>query len=260
MIKKIILLFMFIVLVCSGCAKKSVSTKSTLVEVLDRGYITVGIKTDSYPFGFIDKNGKYAGYDIELAKLIAQGLFGDDSKVKFVPVSASDRITALYSDKVDMLIATMSVTPTREQILDFSNSYYIAGQAVLVKNRSNIKSLRDLNGKKAIIVFGSTAEGSLRAAVPNVRILGYKTYDDAYNALKAGKADAIVSDNAILLGFVLKDKSLKLLPKKYTKEPYAVAFKKDNNSQDLIRNINGIILQAGRSGLLKKLQASYGIK
>lgn len=260
MIKRIVVLFLFIILFCCGCAKKEVSSNGLLIQILDKGYITVGVKTDSYPFGFLDKNGKYAGYDVDLAKLIAKELLGDESKVKFIPVTASDRITTLYSNQVDMLIATMSITPTREQILDFSTSYYVAGQAVLVKKYSRIKSLRDLNGKKVIIVFGSTAEKSLRAAVPNVRILGYKTYNDAYKAFKAGKADAIVSDNSILLGFVLKDNSLQLLPKKYTKEPYAVAFKKDANSADLINSINGIITQAGRSGLLRKMQNSYGIK
>lgn len=262
MLKKITALLMLVMLVCCGCGKNSdeIKTTSDLNNIIKRDQVIVGVKTDTYPFGFYDKKGHFSGYDAALSRLIARGILGSDKKVKFVPVTASDRMMKLYSGDVDMIVATMSVTPKRQEILDFSNSYYTAGQAVLVKKGSGIKSLRDLNGKRAIIVFGSTSERSLRTAVPNVGIRGYKTYPAAYNALKSGKADAIVSDDTILLGLALKDNTVELLPKRYSKEPYAVAFRKGVESKELVRAVNNIIETETRNGNLKQIQESYGIK
>ncbi|MCM1339357.1 MAG: transporter substrate-binding domain-containing protein [Muribaculaceae bacterium] len=262
MIKKILALVVLVMFFCCGCVSKKQADDSVskLDEVMKRDKIIVGVKTDAYPFGYIDKKGHYAGYDVSLGRLIAKGLFGDEKKVKFVPVTPADRMMKLYSDEVDMLIATMSVTPNRQSILDFSNSYYTSGQALLVRRGSSIKSLRDLDGKRVIIVFGSTAENSIRAAVPNVGIIGYKTYTDAYNALKSGKADAIISDDSILMGFSLNDDSVVLLPKRYSKEPYAVAFKKGDESNGLINAVNSIIDIETKNGTLKNLRKTYGIK
>ncbi len=261
MLKKILSLLFLVMIVCCGCGKKSEEPQvNTLNEITKRDKIIVGVKTDTYPFGYYDEKGHFAGYDATLARLIARGILGSDKKVKFVPVTASDRMMKLYSGDIDMIIATMSVTPKRQEILDFSASYYTAGQAVLTRQNSKIKTLRDLNGKRAIIVFGSTSESSLRTAVPNVGIVGYRTYTEAYKALKAGKADAIVSDDTILIGLALKDKSVKLLPKRYTKELYAVAFRKGAESKDLIRAVNKVIEIETKNGNLKKIRKSFGIK
>ena len=261
MYKKIILLLIFTIFIFCGCSKpQKEPVVNTLDDITKRGEVIIGIKTDTYPFGFKDKNGKYTGYDIDLANMIGQEIFQKKGKVKFVPVTASDRMMKLFSEDVDMIVATMSVTPTRLQIMDFSDPYYIAGQAVLVKKGSKIKGLRDLNGKKAIIVFGTSSESSLRAAVPRVSIIGYKTYNEAVKALKQGKADAIVSDDTILIGLSLKDANLVLLPKRYSREPYAVAFRKGQESEDLVRIVNNVINESVRNGTLQKLQKNYGIK
>lgn len=244
-----------------GCSKpKKDNPVNTLDDILKRGEVIIGVKTDTYPFGYKDKNGNFAGYDVDLANMIGREIFGQDGKVKFVPVTASDRLMKLFSEDVDMIVATMSITPTRLQIIDFSNPYYIAGESLLVRQGSKIKGLRDLNGKKAIIVFGTSSEASLRAAVPNVGIIGYKTYDEAVKGLKQGKAEAIVSDDTILLGYALKDASLVLLPKRYSKEPYAVAFRKGTESDDLVRVVNKVIDESFHNGTLRKLQKDYGIK
>lgn len=261
MYKKIIATILLIMFFCVGCGKQNDETvESSLGEIMKRGQVVIGVKTDAYPFGFLDKNGEYAGYDVELGKLIGKKLFGSDGKVKFVPVTSSNRIMKLYSEDIDMIIATMSITKNRAQILDFSNPYYVAGQSMLVRSNSKISSLRDLKGRKAIIVFGSTSEKSLRGAVQNLGIIGYKTYGEAYRALKQGKADAIVSDDTILVGYALKDSSVKLLPKRFSKEPYAVAFRKGPESEGLIHAVNTVISEETRNGNLKKILKTYNIK
>lgn len=261
MYKKIISLLMLVMLVCCSCGKKQDEPMANdLNTITARDQLLVGVKTDTYPFGYMDEKGHFAGYDAALARLIARGILGSDKKIKFIPVTASDRMMKLYSGDVDMIIATMSVTPKRQEILDFSTPYHIAGQALLVNKGSSVKSLKDLSGKRAIIVFGSTSEMSLKTAVPNVGVIGYKSYTDAYKALKDGKADAIVSDDTILLGLALKDNNVELLPKRYSKEPYAVAFRKGVESKDLVRAVNNVIEIETKNGNLKKIKESFGIQ
>mgnify|MGYP003295248316 CR=1 FL=1 len=165
-------------------------------------------------------------------------------------LAADDRIMKLSSNEVDMVIATMSITPQRQRIVDFSIPYHTTGQVMMVKSDSKITTLKEL--KQAIIVFGSTVEKTLRTNVPNITIIGYKTYPEAITALKADKGDAMIADSTILLGLRMNDTNLKILPKKYTKEPYAVAFRKGEESENLIEAVN-IILKS-QQGQIKELK------
>ena len=257
--KKIVLALLFLCLICCSCGKKSV-INDDLTTITQRDRLIVGIRNDTPPFGFKDKNGFTVGYDADLARLIAKGILGDEKKVEFVPVTASNRIMKLNSGEVDCLIATMSITTQRQQFLNFSTPYYMAGQAILVRSSSKAISLRDFTGKKLIIVFGSTSEKNLRSNVPEVTVIGYKTYNDAYNALKNGKADGIVADDTVLLGFSTNDKSVKLLPKRYSKEPYAVVFRKDDASINFTNKVNYIVENLQSTGRLNRLQEKWKIK
>ena len=100
----------------------------------------------------------------------------------------------------------------------------------------------------------------MRSNVPEVTVLGYKTYNDAYKALKSGKAEGIVADDTILLNFALNDKSVKLLPKRYSKEPYAIAFRKGEQSVRLISKTNYVIENLQSTGRLNRLQEKWKIK
>ena len=257
--KRIVLVLLFMCLVFSGCGKKKTASDD-LSRIEQKGKIIVGVRDDASPFGFRDKNGVLVGYDIDLARILAQNILGNSSAVEFVPVTASNRIMKLNSGEIDCLIATMSITNQRQQILDFSMPYYMAGQAILVRSTSKATSLRDFEGNKLIIVYGSTSERNLRSNVPEVTVLGYKTYNDAYKALKSGKAEGIVADDTILLNFALNDKSVKLLPKRYSKEPYAIAFRKGQQSARLISKTNYVIENLQSTGKLNRLQEKWKIK
>lgn len=259
MIKKIILLLICFCFIFSGCGKKT-AENDDFANVIKRDKLIVGVRDDAPPFGFKDEKGNLIGYDIDLAKIIAKDILGNENKVEFVPVTASNRIMKLSAGEVDFLIATMSITNQRQQILDFSVPYYVAGQAILVNSSSKATSLSDFEGKKLIIVFGSTSERNLRTNVPEVTVIGYKNYDDAYRALKQNKADGIVADDTILLNYALKDKSVKLLPKRYSKEPYAVVFRKEKESERLLIRVNHIIGRLASKGQLNRLQEKWHIK
>ena len=259
--KKIFLILLFLCLLVCGCAKKEKAPyKDDLIKIQERGNIIVGVRDDTAPFGFKDKNGNLTGIDIDIAKTIAKNILGDENKTQLASVTASNRISKLNSGEVDILVATMSVTDNRLQIINFSTPYYIAGQAILTKSNSKATGLKDFKGKKLIIVFGSTSEENLRTNVPDIQVLGFKTYNEAYNALKAGKADGIVADDTILMGFAMKDKSVKLLPKRFSQEPYAVAFRKEQDSARLLDKVNYIIENLQSTGKLTKMQEKWGIK
>lgn len=258
MYKKIVILFILSVLTLSisGCYKKN-SDETTLDKILKRGKIIVGVKYDAKPFGYLNKKNQLVGFDVDLAKIIAKALLGDENKIIFKPVTTSNRILALNSGQVDMVIATMTITNQRREVVDFSVPYYVTGQSLLVPLHSKITSMTDLNGKKVIVIFGSTAEKNLRLIAPEANVLGFKTYISGYNALKQGMADAMTSDDTILLGFAIQDKSVKLLPKKYSKEPYAVAFKRGIVSESLRQEVNRILDQETRTGGLEMLRNKW---
>lgn len=100
----------------------------------------------------------------------------------------------------------------------------------------------------------------MRSNVPEVTVIGYRNYNDAYRALKENKADGIVADDTVLLGFAVKDKSVKLLPKRYSKEPYAIAFRKEQESERLMTKVNYILENLQSTGRLNRLQEKWGIK
>ena len=117
----------------SGCSNNS---QQQIVDVYDkikaRDKIIVGVKYDTKPFGFIDSNQKISGFDIDLAHLIAKSLLDDQNKVEFVQVTPQNRILALNYCQIDMVIATLTVTEQRQQVVEFSRPYYIAVQTIMV--------------------------------------------------------------------------------------------------------------------------------
>ncbi len=246
-------------LILCACTAKNEKTDN-LNTILERGKLIVGVRVDAKPFGFLDSSGKYQGYDVELAEKLAKSIFNSSSAVEFVPVTAQNRISMLNSGKVDVLVAAVSVTENRKILMDFSSPYFIAGQAVLVNQGSDITTLKELNGKRVIIVYGSTGEMGVRRALPEAAVIGYKTYDEAIKALKSGDADGLISDDSILYGLTANDKSVKILQGRYSKEPYAVAFRKGKESEKLREHTNFFLQELARTGKLKKLQEQWGIK
>lgn len=228
-------------------------------EIQSRGKIKVGINPESKPFGFVNKNGKYAGYDVDLAKYIAQYIVKDPERLEFIPVTPSNRLLKASTGEVDIVISTVTITPQREQVVSFSIPYDIAGQAVLVKSNSSITAMSDLAGQNVGVVYGTTAEKNMKNLVPNANLLGFRSYNDAYLALKSGKINAITSDDTILSRFAVDDKSVKLLPKRYSKEPYGIAFKKGDSTVKLKEHIDFAIEDLQRKNVIPRLRKTWGI-
>lgn len=257
MLKKLLVILSLFTLILSGCGKKEEPVIDDLQTIKDRDRIIVGVRDDTKPFGYRDKDGNLTGFEIDLSKKIAGFLLGDESKIEFVVVNADDRISMLNTRKVDMLAATMTITQQRLRVIDFSESYYVAGQAVMVPAKSPYTTLNELADKRLIVVFGTTGEKSLRDIYPTARILAFKTYTEAFAALKKGDADAIVADDTVLLGFELEDKSVRLLSKRYSREPYAIVFRQGEESKNLQLQVNEYINYLLSTGKMKQLLLKY---
>ena len=129
-----------------------------------------------------------------------------------------------------------------------------------VKSSSRITSMSDLNGLNVGVVFGTTAEKNMKNLLPSANLLGFKSYNEAYMALKEGKIDAITSDDVILNRFAIKDSSVKLLPKKYSKEPYGIAFKKGTSTNKLKEHLDILINDLQQKNIILKLRRTWGIE
>ena len=232
--------------------------KNVFTTILKRNKIIVGVRDDAPPFGFRDKDGKLAGFDVDLAEIIAESLLGSKDKVEFVPVNAQNRIMKLKSEEVDMLVAAMSTSQQRWQLVDFSKPYYMAGLAIMTQKSNPAMGLKSLQKKRFIVIYGSTAEESLRKNVPDIDVIGFKTYKEALQALKAGQAEGIYADDTILYGLAHGDDSVKILAPRYSKEPYAVAVRKED-SVELLERIDYIIENLEKTKRLEKLEEKWGV-
>ena len=257
MIKKIfsclILLSLFLT---SGCSKEE-KDNDLLTQIKDRGRLIVGVKYDSRPFGYVDENGRLKGFDIDLAHMIARQLLGNEKKVSFKQVNQHNRISKLNSGEVDMIIATMSITPQRESVVAFSVPYYITGQSLLVRKTSPIRAIGELNEKKVITILNTTGERTLRYFAPEAIVHGYRNYQDGIQAMKERKADAMTADEAILVGLALENPEFKVLPQKFTNEAYAIAFRKGPESDNLRNDVDTILLQMRKKGELNHLKHKW---
>ena len=226
-------------------------------DIMARGYIRVGINTDSKPFGFYDKQGNIVGYDAELAGYIAQYLFNNRKKVAFHSVTTGNRLIKASTGEVDIIIATMTITPQRQQVINFSIPYDTAGQTLLIRSDSRITSMSDLAGQNVGVIWGTTAEKNMFSLAPSANIIGFKTYKEAYKALKNGKIIAITSDDTILSQFTLEDKDVKLVPKHYSREPYGIGFRQGNGSDKLKRALDNAITDLKQRNIINNLHRKW---
>lgn len=258
MYKKISFLLFLLLIFVTGCANQEKKT-DVYNTIIKRDKIIVGTQYEAKPFGFVDKDGKLKGADIDIARELAKRILGDENKVEFKQVTPSTRIQAITTGDVDFVVATMSITPQRMVVVDFSQPYYVAGQAILVPPKSNINSLNDLNNKNVIVVLGTTGERSLRYFAPGAIMQGYRNYADAFSAFKSKKSDALTTDDSLIIGFIMDNPGYKLLPKRITQEPYGIAFKKSEDASILKNNLNRILDDMRTDGFLSKTKKKWGL-
>lgn len=185
----------------SGAASSPVVGR-TVEEIQESGTIRLGVFSDKAPFGSVDSNGDYVGYDILYGDRIAQDL---GVEAEYVPVDASARVEFLESDKVDIILANFTVTDERAEKVDFANPYLQVSLGVVTPDTAPITDEAELDGKNLIIVKGTTAEPFIEENYPDAQVQKYEQYTEATNALLDGRADAWVTDNTEGLAWALSN-------------------------------------------------------
>jgi putative glutamine transport system substrate-binding protein len=210
-----------------AASQPSFPADSYMARIQQRGQLIVGVKYDTPPFGSLNPvSNQVEGFDPDLARELALALFGDEKKVRFDEAVSRNRIPFLQEDKVDIILSTMTITDERRQEIDFSDTYYMAGQSILVRKGSPIQSVNDLNGRTVASAQGSTSERNVRERAPAANLLLFPAYAESLAALKDGRADAVSTDDTILMGMILKDQDLQMVGGLFTEEPYGAGIKK----------------------------------
>ena len=178
----------------------------TLDEIKKDGKIRIGVFSDKNPFGYVDSNGEVQGYDVEFAKRIGKDLLGSEDAVEFVYVEAASRVEYLKSGKVDIILANFTVTDERKEAVDFALPYMKVSLGVVSPDDALITDADQLEGKDIIVVKGTTAEAYFSETYPDLNLVKYDEYQEAYDALLDGRGDAFATDNTEALAWSNQNK------------------------------------------------------
>jgi glutamate transport system substrate-binding protein len=226
----------------------------TTMEKLNKAQkITIGTKFDQPLFGLKGLDGKPAGFDVEIGKLIAGELGIPADKIEWVESQSKVREEYIEQGKVDLVVATYTINDARKQRVDFAGPYYVAGQQILTrKDDSSITgpdSFKD-GTKKVCSVTGSTPAKNIEKYLKDkaTQLVLFGAYSQCADAVKNKQVDALTTDNVILSGFVSQSPNdFKLVGEKFTQEPYGVGLKKgDTEFRNFINDVLEKIAKDGR--------------
>ena len=174
--------------------------KGKLEEVLARGHLIVGTGSTNAPWHFKDESGNLVGFDIDIAKIVAKGLFGDDTKIEFVDQASDARIPNVTTGKVDITCQFMTVTAERAQQVNVTIPYYREGVGLLVHANGKMKTYDELkaagSGATVSVLQNVYAEEMVHQALPEAKVDQYESVDLIYQALNSGRADAAATDQS----------------------------------------------------------------
>jgi ABC-type amino acid transport substrate-binding protein len=227
-------------------------TPDTLAAIRGRGKLLAGVKYDTPPFGYLNRDNKPVGFDLDLVSKIAEKI---GVPVEFVSVTSTTRIPMLVSGNVDLIAASMTHTRDRDRTIDFSITYYTGGQSLLVSASSTITGIADLKDKAVAVQQGTTLEKNIAAAAPGAKIMGFKDYNSAWLALAQGRVDALTGSLNILQGFSKDNKGFKIVGDLFSVEPFGIGVRQgDSNLRDAI---NFAIQDLWTSGEYKEMYKAH---
>ena len=225
--KKFLVLSLMVVVTVS-LISAAVEAK-TLEEIKKAGKIIIGGKGDYPPWGVINAQGKFEGWEIDLCNKLAEYLFRDPSKVEYVAVTGGNRVPFLNSGKIDIIWATMGYTEERAKVIDFSIPYFSSGVQLLVKKGSPIKSINDLKGKTVITIKGTTGAQGLEKLVPDANQIKFDKTSEALQALRDDRGVAFAQDDILLYKLVLEYPDYTVVGEVFNPTDWGVGFRKGEN-------------------------------
>jgi ABC-type amino acid transport substrate-binding protein len=207
--------------------------QDTLEKVKSSGTLTIGTRTGSPPFAYINKDNQWVGFTIDLVDMLVkpevEKAVGKSIKIEKKESAPATRIALLASNAVDLIAGTMTDTPQRRESVDFSLTFFYTGAQFMVKKGSPIKSIADIGGKRVAAQQGSTNAKIIREKYPQAQLREFPDQPAAFQALAQGQVDAYTNDGIQLWG--LKAKSPKpddwdVVGDFYSEEPYGMAMRK----------------------------------
>jgi len=244
------------------CLAAASATASTLDQVKARGYLQCGSNPGLAGFGLPDDRGQWTGFDIDFCRAVAAAVFNDVTKVKFIPLTAKDRFTALQSGEIDVLAHNTTWTQSREvgQGLLFTGVTYYDGQGFLVHRKLNISSALELSGASVCVQQGTTTELNLadffRTHEMKYEPVDFATSDEALKAYESGRCDAYTTDASALFAQRIKlanPEDHVVLPEIISKEPFSPVVRQgDVQWFNLVKWVNFAMLDAEEDGVTSK--------
>ncbi|AEV86093.1 ABC transporter substrate-binding protein [Actinoplanes sp. SE50] len=229
---------------------------SLMAQIRQRGRLILGTSQDTLLFSSRNpQTGKVEGFDVDMARLVAQAIFGDRDKVQIKVIPYNERVNAVLRGDVDLVADTMTANCARWKDVDFSTTYYEAGQKVLVKINSTATGIEDLAGQKVCAATGSTSYDTIARVRTKPIPVAKPTFGDCLVAFQQNEVDAISTDDTILAGMAAQDPYAKVVGQRYTEEPYGMAMNKQH--PEFTRFVNAVLDRARQDGTWAKTYETW---
>jgi polar amino acid transport system substrate-binding protein len=229
---------------------------STMAAIAERGRLIVGVDQNTNLFGYRNpSSGQLEGFDIDVAREIARAIFGDPDRIDLRVFEADQRVPALQSGQVDLVVRTFSITCDRKNKVAFSTTYFVANQRILALKGSGIESAEDLAGKRVCAVRGTTSLPAVSGLDPRPTVIGVNNWTDCLVMLQQAQVDAISTDDAVLWGLKMQDPNVELVGGSLGLEPYGIGIKREN--RDLVRFVNGVLAEMRADGTWQRLHDKW---
>jgi ABC-type amino acid transport substrate-binding protein len=251
--RRFIGMVMVLALLTASVMPAAAQTKMTLDKISETGLLTIGTRTGSPPFGYVNARNEWVGFSIDLVEELirpaVEKKIGKPVKVEKKESAPPTRIPLLSSGAVDLVAETMTDTRTRRESVDFSITYFVTGAQFLVKKGSPIKGMKNIDGKRIAAQQGSTNARIIREKAPKAILREFPDQPAAFQALVQGQVDAYTNDGIQLAG--LKSKSpdpalWDIVGDFYSYEPYGMAMRKGD--ADFRNIVNGGLMEGIESG------------
>ena len=226
---KVIAILVLLALALTSATAEDGKVYRTLDEIKASGTINIGVFSDKNPFGYVDENGEYQGYDVYFAKRIGEDL---GVAVNYVSTEAANRVEYLETGKVDIILANFTVTAERAEKVDFALPYMNVALGVVSPESRVIRDLSEIGADDQVIVIsGTTAEDYLIKNNPEIKLQKYDTYANAKTALENGNAVAWANDNTEVIAFALENEGYEVgIPSLGSQDTIAPAVSKGNET------------------------------
>lgn len=231
----------------------------TLDDIQERGVLTVGVKNDYPPYGYLDQNGEIVGFEVELAHYIADELLGSPDKIELVPVVAANWIEFLNAGRIDLIMATLGVTEDRAKVIDFTEEYVsAAGPSILAREEARFDQWEQLDGQRVCGIQGSYYNRKVTTEF-GMELVNFTALPEAYRALKDNRCVAMVFDD-MTLRQKLKEpgwENYKIAVEPYEFLPMAGGVRQDDDA--FLEAVNTAIVKAEGENKLIEWEEKYGM-